>query len=382
MVQRKICKPFHQRRSAEDYLLMSETYTIQKILKIFSADVSRTALIKAEGSGLIPVAARAGGKSNPRRTWTISDLPAIGERYGFLKKLSAPTAVAVFTTKGGVLKTTLALNLARMAALHNQKVCIVGLDMQCDITSALGYQVDLDSAETLEAALEQLNSVYGLADFAKGTVSLDEIVIQSDIPTLFFIPETPDLVALERDISSRAMRDFWLREKVVEPLKKQFDLIILDCSPNWNLLISNALVACDVLVSPLECKINNYRNYRAFKAYLESFKRDTHCDFSEIFIPTKFASTRKLSSEIRSWYLANVAGAIRESVHAEEAIASHLSLPEHSPSSLVADEMREVLLEIWCRMKDHAKMIETTATKRGVANKVRRSASRTIEARE
>ena len=256
-----------------------------------------------------------------------------------------------------------------MAALHNQRVCIIGLDMQCDITSALGYQVDLDEAETFEAALEQLNSVYGLADFAKGTVSLDDIILPTDIPTLSFIPETPELVALEREVSTRTMRDFWLREKVIEPLKKKFDLIILDCSPNWNMLISNALVSCDVLVSPLECKINNYRNYRAFKAYLESFKRDTNCAFSEVFIPTKFTSTRKLSSEIRSWYLANVPGcingAIRESVHAEEAVASHLSLPEHSPSSLVADEMREVLLEIWSRLKDAAKADEDKRNRKG-----------------
>ena len=76
-------------------------------------------------------------------------------------------------------------------------------------------------------------------------------------------------------------------------------------------------------------------------------------------MPTKFTSTRKLSAEIRSWYLAYVpgctGGAIRESVHGEEAIASHLSLPEYCPTSIVADEMREVIQEVWARLNDAAK---------------------------
>ena len=354
--------------------MIDEKFTVQKVLRILGADISRQALIKAESTNLIPAAARDGGKSTPRRSWTRADLPAIGERYGFLKKPAAPVVAAVFTTKGGVLKSTLALNLGRMAALHNIKTCIIGLDMQCDITNALGYEVNLDEAETLEAAIEKLGSVYGLADFAEGTVKLEDILVESDIPTLSFIPETADLVMLERDISNRPMRDFWLRDRVVEPLKKKFDLIILDCSPNWNLLISNALIACDVLISPLECKINNFRNYRAFSTYLENFKKETQRDFKHIFVPTRFTSTRKLSSEIRGWYLANVPGctngSIRESVHGEEAVAAHLSLPEHSPSSLVADEMRDMLLEVWSRILELAKqktLSPTVGRRRGAA---------------
>ena len=353
-------------------------YTIHKVLKVFGAEVSRQAIIKAEATGLIPPATRDGGKSNPRRNWTIADLPLIGERYGFMKPLHGPMSVAIFTTKGGVLKSTLALNLGRLAALHNQKVCIVGLDMQCDVTNALGYQVDLDESDNLDAALEKLGSVYGLSDFAQGKVALDNIIIKSDIPTLDFIPETPELVALEREISSRNMRDFWLRDKVINPLKKRYDLVILDCSPNWNLLISNALMACDALISPLECRINNYRNYQAFKAYLDNFKRDTGRNFAHIFVPTKFTSTRKLSAEIRSWYLAHVpgctGGAIRESVHGEEAIASHLSLPEYNPTSTVADEMREVIQEVWARLNDVAKQQSVKEAPPRVAPKKKRAA--------
>lgn len=335
--------------------MSQDTYTVQKVLKVFGLDITRDALIKAENAGLVPTAKRDGS----RRAWSIQDLPKIGERYGFLKKPQNPVTVAIFTTKGGVLKSTVALNLGRMAALHNIKTCIVGLDMQCDITSALGYQVDLEDVENLKDALDRLGSVYGLADLAAKHVKLDEIIVQTDLPTLSLIPETPELVSLEREISSRNMRDFWLRDNVVAPLRERFDLIILDCSPNWNLLISNALMACDVLISPLECKINNFRNFQAFKTYLDNFKLETKKEFQHIFVPTKYASTRKLSSEIRSWYLAHVPGCIssviRESAPGEESMASHLSLPEYSPNSLVADEMRETILEVWSRILEVSK---------------------------
>ena len=155
----------------------NDKFTIQKVLKIFGAEVTRHAIVKAENTGLIPSANRDEGKAHARRLWSIEDLPRIGERYGFMKKLPSPLVVSIFTTKGGVLKSTLALNLARMAALHNVKVCVVGLDMQCDITNALGFQVDLDDTDDLETTMSKLGSVYGLADFNSKKLTLDDILL-------------------------------------------------------------------------------------------------------------------------------------------------------------------------------------------------------------
>jgi chromosome partitioning protein len=267
--------------------------------------------------------------------------------------------VAIFTTKGGVLKTTLALNVARMAALHNIRTCVVGLDLQGDITSALGFNSDLEDAEDMNAAIERINSARGLGDVFQRNCSVEDVVQPTDIPTLFAIPETADLVALDRGISTRSRREYWLREQVIAPLREQFELIILDCSPNWNQLISNALAACDVLISPLECKINQFRNLQVFQALTGEYRDELKLRYDHIYVPTRFASTRKLSAEIRSWYLANIPGVthgcIRESVQGEESVAAHLSLPEHVATSLVADEMRELLKEIWERMLAEAK---------------------------
>lgn len=334
-------------------------FGIQRIIKIFGSDISRTALVKAEASGNIPTASRRDTGTLKRRAWGIEDLPQIGEQYGFLKHLDRSLALAIFTTKGGVLKTTLSLNFARMAALHNIRTCVVGLDMQGDVTTALGFNTDLEENEDLQSAIARLNSTRGLLNVFKGEARLEDVVLPTDIPTLSFIPETPELVALDQLISNKNRREYWLKEQVIDPLKQKFELVIMDCSPNWNRLITNSLVACDALISPLECKINNFRNYTAFRTFLEEFRKELKLDFDFFFIPTRFTSTRKLSAEIRSWYLAHipgcVSGSIRESVHGEESVAQHISVPEYVPNSLAADEMRETILEIWNRLVEASK---------------------------
>lgn len=327
------------------------TYTVSKILKIFGTEVSNTSFAKAAAKGNIPTPERTGDGAITRREWKLEYIPSIGERYGFLNPRITPTSMAIFTTKGGVLKTTLALNIARMAALHNVKTCIVGLDVQGDISATLGHQLDLDSCDSLDEAIQEINKVKGLSHLVEGKVKLDQIIQKTDLPTLHFIPETPELVSVERTLSSKTRREYWLKENVIEPLKDQFELVIMDCSPNWTTLVTNALSSCDVLVSPLECKINNFRNYSVFKVLLEGFFKEMKVHPKHILVPTKLSSSRKLSGEIRGWYLSNVRGcvngAIRELASGEESVATNKSLPEYAPNSLAAQEMREIISEIW-----------------------------------
>lgn len=356
---------------------MASRYTVQKILNVFGSDCARDTLIKAEKAGTIPSPCRQTTGLVRTRIWKTTDLPVIGERYGFLKHFSRPMCVAVFSTKGGVLKTTLGVNIARMAAMHNIKTCVVGLDLQGDITSALGFDAGLEESEDMSSAIERINGIPGLGDVFQKKKTFSAVIQSTEIPTLSLIPETADLVALDREISTKAKREYWLKEKVVQPLKENFDLIVLDCSPNWNQLISNALVACDILISPLECKINQFRNLEVFMHLLDEYSQELDLDYEHIFVPTKCTATRKLSSEIRSWYLANVKGVtqgcIRESVQGEESIAAHVSLPEYAPKSLVADEMRELLREIWARIDRQA---QKKSTSKSFKKKTKTPASR------
>jgi len=254
--------------------------------------------------------------------------------------------MSVFVTKGGVLKTSLTLNIARMAALHNLRTIVVGLDMQGDVTQCLGLDFDAELGEgsDLSSALDRMGEVQGLNDLYIFRATLPQIIRSTDLPTLDFIPETPELVLLTQQLQLRNRREYWLKETVIEPLKKSYDLIILDCSPNWNLLTTNALLASDVLLSPVECKINNFRNIRVFQSFIEEFRRDFASQLRHFYIPTRYSPQRRLSQDILAWYESNLpkclGPAIKEGISGEESSALHLSVAEYAPKTPAADDMR------------------------------------------
>ncbi len=323
--------------------MSNSLFTLKKALSVFGAE---------DAPANLPPFSK-GADNRTLKSWTTHDLPLVGEKVGFLPKLNSPIAAAVFVTKGGVLKSSLTLNIARMAALHGIRTCVVGLDMQGDVSTSLGEALDEESS--LEEALVQVNAVKGLAQLYTGEATLDDVLKPTDLPTLFYIPETPELVALDQSLINRNRREYWLKEHVISHLKREFDLVLLDCSPNWNRLITNALVACDVLISPLECKINNFRNLTTFRALIKEFSVEMQASFKHLFVPTRLSPARKLSQEIREWYQTNLpncsATAVRESIQGEESIALRLSIPEYAPNSSAADELRTLLKEVWATFK-------------------------------
>lgn len=326
-------------------------YSPAKISKIFSRDnqtpLPLNQITSAVEAGLVP-APPSGTKS-----WTMDQVPAIGEKLGFLKPPRSPQVYCLFVTKGGVLKSSLTLNFARLLALHNIRTCVVGLDMQGDITTSLGYDMNLDGDLDLEEALKRIGAIRGLPDLYFGNADLEDLVLQTELPSLSFIPETPELVSLERNLTNKNRREYWLKDFVIDPLKGSFDVILLDGPPNWNQLITNALVACDHLLSPLECKINNFRNFKMFDTFIKDFRRDLNLEFDHTFIPTRLNQNRRLSREINEWYHANLAGCVenevRESIQGEEATAMHLSVPEYAPSTSAAQEIKDIFAEIWAK---------------------------------
>lgn len=282
--------------------------------------------------------------------WSESTIGVIGQELGFLKAPNKPLVLSVFVTKGGVLKTTLTLNLARLFALHGIRTLVIGLDLQGDITTALGHQPAAE-ADDLASALSALDSTQGLYDYFKGEAGLSEIILKTELPHLDFIPETSELIALDQELFLKPRREHWLKEKVVRPLTQQYEVILLDGSPNWNQLTTNALVAADSLISPVECRINNFRNLRLFRALLEQCRRDLSLNFQHLFVPTRLNPQRKLSREIHQWYQESLPGClalgIRESIHGEEGSALFRSIPEHAPDSAAAAECKTFVKSLW-----------------------------------
>lgn len=282
--------------------------------------------------------------------WDSEHIVAVGRKLTSLRRPSRPLVISVFVTKGGVLKTTLSLNLARWLALNDVKTLVLGLDLQGDITSALGHTPAAQSQD-LKSALEELDHDLGLYDYFSGQTGLTDLAVKTDLETLDLIPETPELIALDQELLLKPRREYWLKEKVTTPLLKNYDVILIDCSPNWNQLITNALVASDLLISPVECRINNYRNLKMFRALVEQCRQDLNLKFQHLYVPTRLNQQRRLSREINQWYNDHLpqclSPSVRESTAGEEATALNLSVIEYSPDSDGGAEMKSICNSIF-----------------------------------
>lgn len=147
--------------------------------------------------------------------------------------------IVVANQKGGVGKTTTAVNLAASLAVMERNVLVVDCDPQANASSGFGVYP--------EQQKENLYTVLG----DPGRVH--KAVCKTSIPFLSVIPAHQDLVATDLDLVNQPKREFFLK-RMVEPLLGDFDFIILDCPPSLGLITLNALCAAREVLIPLQCE--------------------------------------------------------------------------------------------------------------------------------
>jgi chromosome partitioning protein len=155
--------------------------------------------------------------------------------------------IAVTNQKGGVGKTTTAINLAAALALDGRKVLLVDCDAQGNATSGVGLKGERAPSGTIYEALT------ATSDTTRATEGTDDFILPTTVQNLSIIPATRDLSGAEIELISFADRERRLRN-FLEPLKAQFDFIIIDSPPSLGLLTLNALVAADKVLVPLHCE--------------------------------------------------------------------------------------------------------------------------------
>ncbi len=147
--------------------------------------------------------------------------------------------IAIANQKGGVAKTTTAVNLSAWLSIMGQKVLLVDIDPQGNATTGVG--VDKDSLE---------NCIYDVIINGK---SLQEIIVPSAVEGLSLAPATIELAGAEVELVSVEEREKVLK-KALQGIKDEFGFVFIDCPPSLGLLTINALTAADSLIIPIQCE--------------------------------------------------------------------------------------------------------------------------------
>ena len=147
--------------------------------------------------------------------------------------------IAICNQKGGVAKTTTAINLASYLALKGKKTLLVDIDPQANATSGLGINKN-----------EIEHSIY---DVLHEHTSLDQAIRETEVELLSIVPSNINLTGAEVELVNVMGREYRLKKAVAE-MQKEFDFIIVDCPPSLGLLTINGLTAVNSVIIPIQCE--------------------------------------------------------------------------------------------------------------------------------
>jgi len=192
--------------------------------------------------------------------------------------------IALANQKGGVGKTTTAINLAASLAVLEKKVLIIDFDPQANATSGIG--------------LELKDIEYSIYDCFIGEIIPKEVIIKTKTPGLDIIPSHIDLVGAEIEMLGEENREYFL-DTVVKKVKNEYDYVLIDCSPSLGLLTLNALAASDSVIIPVQCEYFALEGLGKLLNTIQMIQKNINTELEiEGFLLTMYDSRVRLSNHV------------------------------------------------------------------------------------
>ena len=208
--------------------------------------------------------------------------------------------ISLSNQKGGVGKTTTAINLAASLATLGKKVLLVDADPQANASSGLGIDIRTLKFTIYECLIEN--------------VPPSQSILKTDIENLFILPSHIDLVGAEIEMLNMDSREKVMRNILV-PLKKDYDYILIDCSPSLGLITVNALTACDSVIIPVQCEYFALEGISKLLNTIKIIKSKLNTNLEiEGFLLTMYDNRLKLANQVFNEVKKHFEGMVFESV--------------------------------------------------------------------
>ncbi|MEA1939897.1 MAG: ParA family protein [Candidatus Caldatribacteriota bacterium] len=255
-----------------------------------------------------------------------------------LKKTKSPKIIAIANQKGGVGKTNVAFNLAGALAESGQKLLLIDMDQQANLSSAF-----LNKIYELEFTITNL--------FLDDEIDLSKVIYKTPFKNIDIVPSNIEMSKIDLQLAGEPDAQYFLADKL-EGLYHEYDFIIIDCPPNLGLATRIGLVAANKVIIPLECQEWAVKGTVYLRGAITKIKKRANPNLEIMgYLINKYVSRRKLEDVYHENILENFKDKVfnvelKNSVKYAEAVTFRKPITSYLPSSEQAECYRKLTQEI------------------------------------